>query len=94
MNYKDGETSFTTPSVTMDAASLYVDYIYLDADERRRFAQLSHEYLIEQLQFPGEETITVTSNKIKLAFNHPVKEIVWVAQRTGLKDNLKQYFRK
>ena len=92
MNYKNGETSFTTPSVTMDAASLYVDYIYLDADERRRFAQLSHEYLIEQLQFPGEETITVTSNKIKLAFNHPVKEIVWVAQRTGLKDNLKQPF--
>ena len=65
----------------MESASLWVDYIYLDTDERRRFAQLSHEYLIEQLQYPGEETVSVTSNKIKLAFNHPVKELVWVVQR-------------
>ena len=32
---------------------LWVDYIYLDTEERRRFAQQSHEYLIEQLQFNG-----------------------------------------
>ena len=60
--------------------ALYVDYIYLDTDERRRFAQVSHEYLIEQLQFTGEESITSTSSKIKLNFNHPVKELVWVVQ--------------
>jgi hypothetical protein len=57
------------------SASLYVDYIYLDTDERRRFAQVSHEYLIEQLQFTGDESAT---SKIKLNFNHPVKEIIWV----------------
>jgi hypothetical protein len=68
-----------TPSFT--AASLYVDYVYLDTDERRRFAQVSHEYLIEQLQFTGAETLTSTSNKIRLNFNHPVKEIIWVARR-------------
>ena len=62
------------------AASLWVDYIYLDTDERRRFAQVSHEYLIEQLQFTGDESVTSASNKIKLNFNHPVKEIVWVVQ--------------
>ena len=56
-------------------ASLYVDYIYLDTDERRRFAQVSHEYLIEQLQFTGDET---AGPKIKLNFNHPVKELIWV----------------
>jgi len=56
-------------------ASLWVDYIYLDTDERRKFAQSSHEYLIEQLQFTGRES---ASNKIKLNFNHPVKELVWV----------------
>jgi hypothetical protein len=61
-------------------ASLYVDYIYLDTDERRRFAQVSHEYLIEQLQFTGDES---SSSKIKLNFNHPVKELVWVEQSTG-----------
>jgi hypothetical protein len=64
------------------SASLWVDYVFLDTDERRRFAQLSHEYLIEQLQYPGEETITSsTSTKIKLNFNHPVKEIIWVTQK-------------
>jgi hypothetical protein len=68
----------TVPSLR--SASLYVDYIYLDTDERRRFAQVSHEYLIEQLQFTGEETVVSTSNKIKLNFNHPCKELVWVVQ--------------
>jgi hypothetical protein len=60
-------------------ASLYVDYVYLDTDERRRFAQVSHEYLIEQLQFTGDET---SNNNIKLNFNHPVKEIIWVEKNT------------
>lgn len=61
-------------------ASLYVDYIYLDTDERRRFAQVSHEYLIEQVQFTGAESFSVTSNKPKLNFNHPVKFLVWTIQ--------------
>ena len=77
------------PSIT--EASLWVDYIFLDTDERRRFAQLSHEYLIEQLQFTGTETLmaptnttatpgVVVNNRIKLNFNHPCKELVWVAK--------------
>jgi len=74
------ETSATIPSVSLDSASLYVDYIYLDTDERRRFAQVSHEYLIEQLQFTGEESVTSENQKIKLNFNHPCKELVWVTQ--------------
>jgi hypothetical protein len=61
-------------------ASLWVDYIYLDTDERRRFAQVSHEYLIEQLQFTGDESTSTVNNKIKLNFNHPVKELIWVVQ--------------
>jgi hypothetical protein len=55
-------------------AQLFVDYVYLDTDERRRFAQVSHEYLIEQLQFTGEES---ASSSVKLNFNHPVKELIW-----------------
>jgi hypothetical protein len=62
------------------AASLYVDYIFLDTDERRRFAQNPHEYLITQLQFTGDESVGSSSNKIKLNFNHPVKELIWVVQ--------------
>merc|ERR1711959_568507 len=67
--------------LSLSAASLYVDYIYLDTDERRRFAQVSHEYLIEQVQFTGDESVSSVSNKIKLNFNHPCKELVWVVQR-------------
>ena len=51
---------------------LWCDYIYLDTDERRRFAQVSHEYLIEQLQI-SENTVTTGSPSIDLNFDHPVK---------------------
>jgi len=71
-------------NLSLNSASLWVDYIYLDTDERRRFAQVSHEYLIEQLQFTGDEGITTTNNKIRLNFNHPVKELVWVVQHEAL----------
>jgi len=74
-----GDKATTVNSLTK--ASLWVDYIYLDTDERRRFAQISHEYLIEQLQFTGEESVSTTSAKVKLAFNHPCKELVWVVQK-------------
>jgi hypothetical protein len=64
--------------------NLWVDYIFLDTDERRKFAQLSHEYLIEQLQFTGSESIsTGSSSRIKLNFNHPCKELIWVAKYAG-----------
>jgi len=62
------------------AASLYIDYVFLDTDERRKFAQNPHEYLIEQLQFTGDESVGSSSNKIKLNFNHPCKELIWVVQ--------------
>ena len=72
------DANFVLPS--LKAASLYVDYVYLDTDERRRFAQTSHEYLIEQLQFTGDESVNSTANRIKMNFNHPVKELIWVVQ--------------
>ena len=68
----------TTPNPT--SAALYVDYIYLDVDERRRMAQESHEYLIEQVQFNEDKGISSANNRIDLTFNHPVKELVWVVQ--------------
>ncbi len=67
-------------TLSLVSASLYVDYVFLDTDERRRMAQSPHEYLICQLQFTGDESIGSTSNKIKLNFNHPVKELIWVVQ--------------
>ena len=73
-------------SVALSALSckLWVDYVYLDTDERRRFAQISHEYLIEQVQFTGDESVTTaTDKKITLNFNHPCKELVWVLHRSS-----------
>ena len=67
-------------SQSLVAASLYVDYIFLDTDERRKMAQNPHEYLIEQVQFTGDESVGSSSNRIKLNFNHPCKELVWVVQ--------------
>jgi len=73
-------------------ASLWVDYIYLDTDERRRFAQLSHEYLIEQLQFTGQEAVIATSTKLKLNFNHPCKELYWfVLNNSNTNNNWMNY---
>jgi hypothetical protein len=70
-------------AASLSNASLYVDYIYLDTDERRQFAQVQHEYLIEQLQFTGAESYSNASVKSKLSLNHPCKELVWVAQPDG-----------
>ena len=66
---RDGGTMTTQPS-----CEVWVDYIYLDTDERRRFAQQSHEYLIEQLQYNSEGS---ASTSYDLNFNHPVKELIW-----------------
>ena len=52
---------------------LLVNYVYLDTDERRRFAQVSHEYLIEQVQHTGTDYGTT----ITLTYNHPVKALFW-----------------
>ena len=79
-------TAASAPAQSLAAASLYVDYVYLDTEERRRFAQQSHEYLIEQVQYTGAESITSSSNKLQLNFNHPVKELQWVVQRDSFVD--------
>ncbi len=72
-----GQISLTSPT-------LWVDYIFLDTDERRRFAQLSHEYLIEQLQFTGTESITKgdSMKSIRMNFNHPCKELIWTVKNS------------
>ena len=68
---------------------VYANYIYLDTEERRRFAQKGHEYLIEQVQHTGTDTLSSGSNQKRLSFNHPVKELVWcLSQSTKAFNNL------
>ena len=82
---KNSELGGSASNLAVSEISLWVDYIFLDTDERRRFAQLSHEYLIEQLQFTGSDTISTAGNtkSIRMNFNHPCKELVWVAKYAG-----------
>jgi hypothetical protein len=65
---------------------VWANYVYLDTEERRRFAQKGHEYLIEQVQHTGGDSITASGNPgaqtVRLSFNHPVKELIWCYQNT------------
>jgi hypothetical protein len=81
LSTSDLSTPLPLTNVSLGTTSLWVDYVFLDNDERRRFAQVAHEYLIEQVQFQGEEPLSSVNGKIRLPFNHPVKELVWVVQR-------------
>jgi hypothetical protein len=68
----------------LSCASLYTEYIYLDTDERRRFAQNSHEYLIEQIQLNEFPITSGTKQKtVDLKIYHPVKELIWVFSKTS-----------
>lgn len=79
-----GTYSGSTPQ--LGETSLWVDYIYLDSEERRLFARGKHEYLIEQLQYQGDESLNGLNNKVKLSFNHPVKELYWAVARNDNMD--------
>jgi hypothetical protein len=72
-------TSSNGSSNSANCGGLLVNYLYLDTDERRRFAQVSHEYLIEQVQHTGGESIANTDQQksVTLTFNHPVKALFW-----------------
>jgi hypothetical protein len=72
--------SNAVPSVLPSMADCYllIDYVYLDSEERKRFAQASHEYLMEQLQFTGSESLSSINQKYRLNFNHPSKYLIWV----------------
>jgi hypothetical protein len=73
-------------SVGPKQANLLVDYVYLDVEERRRMAQESHEYLIEQTQFNEDKGLTSGQNRVDLTFNHPVKELIWITQASWRRD--------
>jgi hypothetical protein len=80
INIGDKATLGTAALAIDPGMALWCDYIYLDTDERRRFAQVSHEYLIEQVQYQQ----TTCKTTMDLNFNHPVKELIWTGAHTKL----------
>jgi hypothetical protein len=69
---------------------VWANYVYLDTEERRRFAQKGHEYLIEQVQHTGTDTVTADggTKQVRLSYNHPVKELVWCFSNTQTNNSL------
>ena len=85
-------SSEVSASVSIDNCCVFCDYIFLDTDERRRFAQVSHEYLIEQVQYSNALTLASGEDQHELRFNHPVKELVWACQNDNNKGKSFNYF--
>jgi len=77
------EFSLYTDNTTF---KVYANYIYLDTEERRRFAQKGHEYLIEQVQHTGQDTLAAAeqTKQIRLSYNHPVKELIFCASESSV----------
>ena len=82
-----GQPCPTIAPVSISRFQMFGDYIYLDADERRRFAANEHEYLIEQLQIAPVQSIApgISSLSVPLYFNHCCKEFIWVLQESRMK---------
>ena len=57
-----------------------VTYYYLDEDERYKFAESKHDYIIEQLFYTPSTKIDVVSANPLIVADHPTKLIVWVVQ--------------
>ena len=86
-------TNYYSSYFGSNAIEVWANYVYLDTEERRRFAQKGHEYLIEQVQHTGGDSITLattpsttgsaTAQTVRLSFNHPVKELIWCYQNTS-----------
>jgi hypothetical protein len=86
----------TAPSITNDDfIKVFADYVYLDMDEHKRFTQLPLEYLIEQVQFngnehyPGNTNVNLAGTKLSrtsLNFVNPVKELIWVYTKDTITD--------
>jgi hypothetical protein len=88
LQYHEVRIDFDLTSVYetyFDSLKVWGNYIYLDTEERRRFAQKGHEYLIEQVQHTGTDQLGSddTTKQIRLSYNHPVKELVWCCTETS-----------
>jgi len=83
----------TAAAASITNMTLYGDFVHLDTEERRRFVANAHEYLIEQVQYTPNISIDTTASvvQIPMEFNHPLRELYWVVQRSAAV-NAQQWF--
>ena len=65
-------------------ASLLIEYVYLDLEERQKIYDESHMFLIEQVQVSDNNPCNDNINPINMFFNHPSKELIWIMQRNDV----------
>ncbi len=95
--WSDTTPDFCVPPAgpfSIERCQLFGDYIYLDKEERQRFAATKHEYLIDQLQISPPQSVAAgrTATNITLNFNHPCKEFVWVVQQERMRKTWHEWF--
>jgi len=73
----DFDLSSTYTTYFSGTPKVWANYYFLDTEERRRMSQKGHEYLIEQVQHTGVDTVAEGAQQIRLSYNHPVKSINW-----------------
>jgi len=75
--------------ISIQSASIAADYVYLDINERKRFTDMDHDYLIEQILFTGAESLVKHKTRYQLHFNYPTKEIIWAMKNGIFRSNRK-----
>ena len=78
-------------SLKLGDVHLIINYIFLDEDERLKFSQKKHDYIIEQLYYTNANAIVGSNDSIRLNIDNPCKYIIWVLQQQYLY-NSKHYY--
>lgn len=73
-------------NIDINDSYLMVDYVFLDEDERKKFTETRHDYLIEQLFYMGESSIENSNVELSLDILHPSKYVAWITQFNYLTD--------
>lgn len=71
-------------------SDLYAEYVFLDDVILDQFQKQKHMYIIEQVQYHGDETIPANTKiyNTTLKFNHPVKELIFACvEKTNVDSN-------
>lgn len=76
-NIVQDESYFKYNLPSIPSSYLLANYIYLDNDERWKFMNKDHEYLIRTIQNIPEQTINSINTSIKLPIINPIIELIW-----------------
>lgn len=77
--------------IALESVKIVANYVYLDDEERKKFAQYGHEYLIDQTQYALFNNITNQKINIKLDFFNPIKQLFWIARDQANIERLKYF---